>query len=174
MHAIFQGYVRRKKMTQQLSHSNRFWRWGIFSAALLFYRRQCDRRPGPGGAGRDTGPATIPKYVTPLVIPPVMKNTGTAQRLRHRGAPVPAADPAGRHMEDVVNGRDRTCTSRRPRCGATALPLTRCPILGSGRRGRLAPAPNSQFNYPAYHRGEHHRTDDHGGLDQRPGVIRCL
>ena len=31
--------------------------------------------PVPGGT---LDPTTIPKYVTPLVIPPVMKNTGTA------------------------------------------------------------------------------------------------
>ena len=32
-------------------------------------------QPLPGGT---LDPLTIPKYVTPLVIPPVMKNSGTA------------------------------------------------------------------------------------------------
>ena len=54
----------------------------------------CDPAAAPAGGTLD--PLSIPKYVTPLVIPPVMNNDRAAERLRHRGAPVPAADPAGR------------------------------------------------------------------------------
>jgi len=59
-------------------------------------------QPVPGGT---LDPTTIPKYVQPLVIPPVMNNTGEDhQRLRHCGATVPAADPAGRALERRLTG----------------------------------------------------------------------
>ena len=59
-----------KATTQQC---NRFRRWGIFGAVLLFLIAGSVTgvfaQAVPGGT---LDPITIPKYVTPLVIPPVL------------------------------------------------------------------------------------------------------
>ena len=73
----FQTYVKEKKMTLCNGHFNRFWRWGIFSAALIFLIAGSVTgalaQAVPGGT---LDPLTIPKYVTPLVIPPVLHDDG--------------------------------------------------------------------------------------------------
>ncbi len=79
----------------------------------------------PGGT---LDPTTIPKYVTPLVIPPVMKNTGTAN----------VYDIAVRQfMQQIL---------------PAALPATTVWSYGpvADPVPAVAPAGNSQFNYPAY------------------------
>ena len=93
-------------------------------------------------AGGTLDPLTIPKYVTPLVIPPVMNDTGTANdydiAVRQFQQQIL---PGGlwRHCPAV---RVRTAPSRRRRYSATGRTPT--------RRPRVAPDPTSQFNYPAY------------------------
>ena len=56
-------------MTASTGQFNRFWRWGIFSAALIFLIAGSVTgalaQAVPGGT---LDPMTIPKYVTPLVI----------------------------------------------------------------------------------------------------------
>lgn len=58
---------------------NRFMRWSIFGAVLIFLVAGTVigalAQALPGGT---LNPTTIPKYVTPLVIPPVMNDAGTA------------------------------------------------------------------------------------------------
>ena len=101
--------------------------------------------PLPGGT---LDPTTIPKYVIPLVIPPVMNNDGAAN----------SYDIAVRQFQqqilpggiwNTLNGRDdgfpaTTIWSYGPDAD-TAPDST---ALGGG--AGIAPAPNSQFNYPAY------------------------
>lgn len=93
-------------------------------------------------------PNTVPKYVTPLVIPPVMNNTGTAENY----------DIAVRQFKqqilpggiwNVVNGRTdafppTTVWSYGP--AADQAPDASALGVPAG----VAPAPNSQFNYPSY------------------------
>ena len=102
----------------------------------------------PGGT---LDPLTIPKYVTPLVIPPVM-NEQLGNGLNND------YDIAVRQFQqqilpggiwNAVNGR-HGLPFRRPRCGATALRRIRCLTHRSWRRGRYCAGANSQFNYPAY------------------------
>ncbi|MCJ7838650.1 MAG: hypothetical protein MUP61_05495, partial [Burkholderiales bacterium] len=71
---------------------------------------------------------TIPKYVTPLVIPPVMKNNGTANQY----------DIAVRQFKQQIL--------------PSPLPPTTVWSYGPAAdpTPALAPDPNSQFNYPAY------------------------
>ena len=84
-------------------------------------------------------PTTIPKYVTPLVIPPVMNNDGAAN----------SYDIAVRQFEqqilpggiwNTINGREDT------------FPATPVWSYGpdSDSADIVAPDPTSQFNYPAY------------------------
>ena len=109
-------------------------------------------QPVPGGT---LDPTTIPKYVTPLVIPPVMRNDGTAN----------SYDIAVRQFrQQILPGGHWNTAS--PDCAGNAglcnLPSTTVwgygpaddPVPDSsgipGGAVGLAPAPNSQFNYPAY------------------------
>ena len=92
--------------------------------------------------------AAVPKYVTPLVIPPVMNNNGTAEKY----------DIAVRQFQqqilpggiwNAINGRTdaygpTTVWSYGPK--TDGLP----DASGLGLPAGVAPAPNSQFNYPAY------------------------
>jgi len=79
----------------------------------------------PGGT---LNPTTIPKYVTPLVIPPVMKNAGTAN----------AYDIAVRQFQQQILPAGLPATTIWS-YGPAADPVP-----------SVAPAANSQFNYPAY------------------------
>jgi FtsP/CotA-like multicopper oxidase with cupredoxin domain len=97
----------------------------------------------------------IPKYVTPLVIPPVMKNTGTANDY----------DIAVRQFQQQIlpgghwNAVSPACTADPTLCtlpattvwsyGPAADPLPDSSGIPGGAAG-LAPALNSQFNYPAF------------------------
>ena len=99
----------------------------------------------PGGT---LDPTTIPKYVTPLVIPPVMKNTGTADDYQIAVRQFQQQIlPGG--IWNTLNGRDdafppTTVWSYGP--NADPVPDS----AGLGGAAGVAPAPNSQFNYPAY------------------------
>ncbi|MGD8629628.1 MAG: multicopper oxidase [Gammaproteobacteria bacterium] len=86
-------------------------------------------------------PTTVPKYVTPLVIPPVMNNDGVAN----------SYDIAVRQFKQQIlpggiwnslNGRNDTFPATTVwSYGPAADPLP---------AGGVAPAADSQFNYPAY------------------------
>jgi FtsP/CotA-like multicopper oxidase with cupredoxin domain len=99
----------------------------------------------PGGT---LDPLTIPKYVTPLVIPPVMNNNGTANNY----------DIAMRQFKQQIlpGGIWNTLNGRKDSFPATTVwsygpnadPAPDSTALGGG--AGIAPAPNSQFNYPAY------------------------
>lgn len=99
----------------------------------------------PGGT---LDPLTIPKYVTPLVIPPVMTNNGTAD----------SYDIAVRQFKQQVlpGGIWNTLSGRTDAFPATTVwsygpnadPAPNSTALGGG--AGIAPAANSQFNYPAY------------------------
>jgi spore coat protein A len=102
-------------------------------------------QPLPGGT---LDPATIPKYVIPLVIPPVMNDTGTPNDY----------DIAVRQFQQQIlpGGIWNTLNGRNDHFPATTVwsygpasdPQPDSTALG-GKLG-IAPAPNSQFNYPAY------------------------
>jgi spore coat protein A len=105
-------------------------------------------QPLPGGT---LDPTSIPKYVTPLVIPPVMNNDGVAdsydisvrqfqQQILPGGIWDTVADPT----DIYPNFPATTVWSYGP--DADAAPDSTA--LGGG--AGIAPAPNSQFNYPAY------------------------
>jgi len=85
--------------------------------------------PLPGGT---LDPLSIPKYVTPLVIPPVMKNSGTTN----------SYDIAVRQFKQQILP------------AAAGLPATTVWSYGPAADplppGGIAPATGSQFNYPAY------------------------
>ena len=93
-------------------------------------------KPMPGGS---LDPLTIPKYVTPLVIPPVMNNTGTDNDY----------DIAVRQFQQQIlpGGVWNTLNGR-----TDAFPATTVWSYGpaSDPTPTVAPDPSSQFNYPAY------------------------
>jgi spore coat protein A, manganese oxidase len=123
-------------------------RWRLGSAAgiaTLMWNFQALAEPLPGGS---LDPTTIPKFVTPLVIAPVMKNTGQAHDY----------DIAVRQFQQQIlpGGIWNTLNGRSDHFPATTVwsygpagdPKPDSSALG-GAVG-IAPAPNSQFNYPAY------------------------
>ena len=93
-------------------------------------------------AGGTLDPTTIPKYVTPLVIPPVMNNDGTGDN---------NYDIAVRQFQQQIlpGGIWNSINGR-----ADAFPATTLWSYGPEGDplpdGGIAPAANSQFNYPAY------------------------
>jgi FtsP/CotA-like multicopper oxidase with cupredoxin domain len=112
-------------------------------------------QPVPGGT---LDPLTIPKYVTPLVIPPVMKDSAGDNSTSDY-------DIAVRQFQQQIlpgghwNALSPTCSADPGLCslpattvwsyGPAADPLPDSSGIPGGAEG-LAPAPNSQFNYPAY------------------------
>jgi FtsP/CotA-like multicopper oxidase with cupredoxin domain len=99
----------------------------------------------PGGT---LDPTTIPKYVTPLVIPPVMHDTGAADNYRIAVRQFKQQIlPGG--IWNTINGRDDAFPPTTVwSYGPNTDPVPDSTALG-GAAG-VAPAPNSQFNYPAY------------------------
>ena len=95
--------------------------------------------PVPGGS---LNPNTIPKYVTPLVIPPVMNNAGTANDY----------DIAVRQFQQQILPGGIWATL--PGCagGGCTFPPTTVWSYGPAAdpTPAVAPDPASQFNYPAY------------------------
>lgn len=99
-------------------------------------------------AGGTLDPLAIPKYVTPLVIPPVMENTGTVHdysiAVRQFQQQIL---PGG--IWNTINGRnDQFPATTVWSYGPESDPIPDSTALGGG--SGIAPAPNSQFNYPAY------------------------
>lgn len=107
--------------------------------------------------GGTLDPLTIPKYVTPLVIPPVMNVTRTKTSPRN-GAISPEYDIAVRQFKQQIlpGGIWNTINGRGDQFPATTIwsygpkgdELPDSTNLGGGVG--VAPAPNSQFNYPSY------------------------
>ena len=127
---------------------NRFRCWSIFGAVLIFLVAGSVTgalaQPLPGGT---LDPTTIPKYVIPLVIPPVMKSTDvdpdSDANLNND------YDIAVRQFQQQIlpGGIWNTINGR-----ADAFPATTVFSYGPAADPTPAVAPdaNSQFNYPAY------------------------
>ena len=132
----------------------RSWRAGLVALAALAIGSftllsSASAAPVVGGT---LDPTTVPKYVTPLVIPPVMPASTVS--------PAPAAkyDIAVRQFKQQIlpGGIWNTLNGRTDAFGATTVwsygraqdPLPDSTALGGG--AGIAPAPNSTFNYPAY------------------------
>jgi hypothetical protein len=103
-------------------------------------------QPVPGGT---LDPTTVPKYVQPLVIPPVMKNSGGANDYNIAVRQFQQQILPGGHW-NALNGRNdpfppTTVWSYGP--AEDGLPDSSA--FPGGAVG-LAPATNSQFNYPAF------------------------
>lgn len=117
----------------------------LFASGALINHTAVQTAPLPGGT---VDPLSIPKYVIPLVIPPVMNNAGTSDDY----------DIAVRQFKQQIlpGGIWNTLNGRKDKFKATTvwsygpaadpLPDSR----GFGGKKGVAPAPNSQFNYPAY------------------------
>jgi spore coat protein A len=99
----------------------------------------------PGGT---LDPSSVPKYVTPLVIPPVMENDGAANDYQIAVRQFQQQIlPGG--LWNTINGREDAFPPTTVwSYGPNADPVPDSSALG-GAVG-VAPAPNSQFNYPAY------------------------
>ena len=101
--------------------------------------------PLPGGT---LDPLTIPKYVTPLVIPPVMHDNGAINKYgiavrQFRQQILPGG------IWNTLNGRtDAFPATTIWSYGPNTDNVPDSSALGGGVG--IAPAPNSQFNYPAY------------------------
>jgi len=98
--------------------------------------------------GGSVDPTSIPKYVIPLVIPPVMNNNGTSE---HYDIAVRQFKqqilPGG--IWNTLNGRsDNFDPTTVWSYGPKTDPVPNSKVLGGG--AATAPAANSQFNYPAY------------------------
>ena len=86
-------------------------------------------------------PTTIPKYVTPLVIPPVMNTDGAAN----------SYDIAVRQFKQQIlpGGIWNSLNGRNDKFPPTTV-WSYGPAVDPAPKGGVAPAANSQFNYPAY------------------------
>ena len=114
--------------------------------------------------GGTLDPTTIPKYVTPLVIPPVMRATGTEPDPEFGGTRDVYDIAVRQFQQQILPGGHWNTLS--PACAADptlcTLPATTVWSYGPaadalpdssgipGGASGVAPAPNSQFNYPAY------------------------
>jgi FtsP/CotA-like multicopper oxidase with cupredoxin domain len=151
-------YVKEEKMTVSNGQCNRFRRWSIFGAAFIFLIAGSVTgalaQAVPGGT---LDPLTIPKYVTPLVIPPVMNDTTPTNGTQDNDYDIAVRQfqqqilPGG--IWSTLNPAIGTTLPSFPATtiwsyGPDADPLPDSTTLGGGVG--IAPAPNSQFNYPAY------------------------
>lgn len=99
--------------------------------------------------GGTLDPLSIPKYVTPLVIPPVMKSTSSDNTTYSIGMREFKQQILPGGIWNTVNGRnDNFPATTVWSYGPSNDPRPDSRALGGGRN--TAPAPNSQFNYPAY------------------------
>jgi FtsP/CotA-like multicopper oxidase with cupredoxin domain len=133
------------------THTKRLY-LGALAGVAFALPHQAQALPVPGGT---LDPTTIPKYGTPLVIPPVMNNDGAAN----------SYDIAVRQFQQQIlpgghwNAVSPACQADPALCtlpattvwsyGPKDAPLPDSSGIPGGAVG-LAPAPNSQFNYPAY------------------------
>jgi FtsP/CotA-like multicopper oxidase with cupredoxin domain len=101
--------------------------------------------PLPGGT---LDPRAIPKYVTPLVIPPVMDHSGTPNNYRIAVRQFKQQILPGGLWNTLNGRRDEYPATTVWGYGPAADPVPDSSGLG-GDTG-VAPAPNSQFNYPGY------------------------
>jgi FtsP/CotA-like multicopper oxidase with cupredoxin domain len=118
----------------------------VLIGSTTFHAWQAAAAPVAGGT---LDPTTIPKYVQPLVIPPVMKDTGTdndydiaVRQFRQQILP-------GGHW-NALNGRNDSLPATTVwSYGPADDPPPDSSGIPGGAKG-LAPALNSQFNYPAF------------------------
>ena len=104
--------------------------------------------PLPGGT---LDPTTIPKYVTPLVIPPVMNTNGAANTYDIAVREFKQQILPGGIWATLPGCSGEKCTFPATTVwsyGPDADPMPDARALGLA--AGVAPAPNSQFNYPAY------------------------
>jgi len=117
---------------------------GILAVGLMSPAIHAD--PVPGGS---LDPLSIPKYVTPLVIPPVMNSSnqkGDNYEIAVRQFKQQIL-PGG--IWNTLNGRNDPYPATTVwSYGPEADPMPDSSALGGGPG--IAPAPNSQFNYPSY------------------------
>jgi spore coat protein A, manganese oxidase len=99
-------------------------------------------------AGGTLDPLAIPKYVMPLVIPPVMKNKGTANEYAIAVRQFKQQILPGGIWNTVTGRLDAFPATTVWSYGPSADPAPNSTGLGGG--AGIAPAANSQFNYPAY------------------------
>jgi FtsP/CotA-like multicopper oxidase with cupredoxin domain len=122
-------------------------RWVLVLVGLLL-AGGASSAPGEPVPGGTLDPTTIPKYVIPLVIPPVMDDAGEADDYQIAVRQFKQQIlPGG--IWNTLNGRDddfgaTTVWSYGP-AGDEAPDSS-----GLGGGAGVAPAPNSQLNYPAY------------------------
>jgi len=121
----------------------------VLLALVIFSGVPAFSVPLPGGS---LDPLTVPKFVTPLVIPPVMKNTGTANDYNIAVRQIQQQIlPGG--LWDVLGG---TAFGLPPTTvwsyGPAADPLPDASGVSAAIPPGVAPAPaaQSQFNYPAF------------------------
>jgi spore coat protein A len=123
----------------------------LTSMPVVLAQVVCPAGSIPAFPGSDTcilDPQSIPKFVTPLVIPPVMKDNGAPD---HYNIAVRQFKqqilPGG--IWNTMNGRaDAFPATTVWSYGPEADPAPDSSALG-GAAG-VAPAANSQFNYPAF------------------------
>lgn len=127
---------------------------GVIGAAFtLLTGLPANSAPVPGGT---LDPLTIPKYVQPLVIPPVMPKSTSVS------TPTADYDIAVRQFQqqilpggvwNVLNGRTDGFPATTIWSYGRAedpLPDVTLAVPGKGLTAGVAPAPNSTFNYPAF------------------------
>ena len=117
----------------------------LFLFILWFVAGPAYAAPLPGGT---LDPLTIPQYVTPLVIPPVMNDNGVSNNY---GIAVRQFKqqilPGG--IWNTINGRnDNLAATTVWSYGPDNNAIPDSSAIGGGVG--IAPALNSQFNYPAY------------------------
>ena len=113
--------------------------WKITIAVSVIFLIAIVSAPSASPEGPTLDPTLIPKYVTPLVIPPVMNTTGTANDYRIAVRQFKQQIlPGG--IWNTINGRH------------DAYPATTIWSYGPAAdpTPSVAPQANSQFNYPAY------------------------
>jgi len=115
---------------------------------LVLGVQSASAQPLPGGT---LDPTTIPKYVTPLVIPPVMNNSGEANDYdiavrQFQQQILPGGIWATLNPAITAPLPATTVWSYGP--ATDPVPDSSDPTLGGGVG--IAPAPNSQINYPSY------------------------
>jgi|GEM_PF-407143 len=126
--------------------TGRFIFWACLLAALFLVIPDGQAQPVPGGT---LDPTTIPKYVSPLVIPPQMPMSTSS------GAPAADYNIAVRQFkQQILPGGIWTGGGGLPATtvwsyGRAEDPLPDSSLIAGGA-AETAPATNSTFNYPAF------------------------